>query len=139
MIATWPPSLPHPERETWQQQPQESRRKRQSDAGPPGYRRRFSSVARMVTLSVVLTHGQRAVFDKFYLEICKHGTIRFWMPDPSTDGWPLTTEAGVQLTTETGEPLTRAERWLCAWGDQLPTETVLGREFRKSFNVVVLP
>ena len=141
MIATWPTSLPRPERPTWNLKPQEARRKRQSDAGPPSYRRRFSSVARMVTMSVILTHNQRAVFDQFFYETCQHGSVRFWMPDPSTDGWPLTTDTGVQLLVNagSGEPLTLSERWLCAWGDQLPVETVHGIEFRKTFDIAELP
>lgn len=141
MIATWPIALPHPERSGWQLQPQEARRKRQSDAGPPGYRRRFSSVARMVSLSMLLTHNQRAAFDRFFHETCEEGSRRFWMPDPTNDGWPLTTETGAPLLIDAGtqEPLVISERWLCAWGEQLPTETVMGVEFRKVFQIVVLP
>lgn len=141
MIATWPHLLPRPERPTWQLQPQDARRKRQSDAGPPDYRRRFSSVARMVSLSLVLTHNERAVFDRFFHQTCRQGTIRFWMPDPSNEEWELTTHAGVPLLADDAplDPLTLSERWLCAWGDQLPTETVQGIEFRKSFSIVVLP
>ncbi len=142
MIATWPTSLPRPERDSWQLQPQESRRKRQSDAGPPGYRRRFSSVPKSVTMAVKLLHNQRAIFDQFYADTCKGGAIRFWMPDPSTDGWPLTTETGDPLlvNASTGEPLELSERWLCAWGDQLPAETIVDQvKFLKTFDVWVLP
>ncbi|WP_353428768.1 hypothetical protein [Paracoccus denitrificans] len=141
MIATWPTVLPRPERDSWQLQPQDARRKRQNAAGPPGYRRRFSSVARSVSLSVVLDHDQREIFEAFFHDTCQEGSLRFWMPDPTRDGWPLTTEAGVPLLVNetTREPLTISERWLCAWGDQLPTETILGREFRKAFQIWVLP
>lgn len=141
MIATWPPLLPRPERNTWQLQPQDARRKRQSEAGPPSYRRRFSAVARMVSLSLVLTHNQRQTFDRFYHETCQEGSIRFWMPDPTRDQWPLTNEAGVPLwvNAQTQEPLLQSEQWLCAWGDPPPVETVQGIEFRKSFQIWVLP
>ena len=142
MIATWPATLPPPQRDSWQLQPQDARRKRSNDAGPPGYRRRFSSVAKSVSMAVKLTHDQRAIFDRFYRETCQAGSIRFWMPDPSTDGWPLTTESGAPLwvDAESREPLTHSERWLCAWGDQMPAETVVDQvKFLKSFQIWVLP
>lgn len=141
MIATWPSTLPRPERGSWQLQPQEARRKRQSDAGPPGYRRRFSSVAKSVSMSLILTRNEKAIFDRFFHETCAEGSVNFWMPDPSTEGWPLTTNLGVDLFVDENRtnPLLLSERWLCAWGDQLPTETVLGIEFRKSFSIWVLP
>lgn len=142
MIATWPSSLPPPQRDSWQLQPQDARRKRQSEAGPPAYRRRFSSVAQSVSMAVKLTHDQRAVFDSFYYETCQHGSIRFWMPDWGNDGWPLTTKSGepLDVNAETGETLTISARWLCAWGDQLPSESMVDQvRFLKSFQIWVLP
>lgn len=142
MIATWPSSLPRPERDSWQMQPMDARRKRQGDYGPPGYRRRFSAVPRFATLSLILTHNQRAVFDTFFHDTCKQGALSFWMPDPTNDGWPLTTKAGEPLwvNAQTREPLTISARWLCAWGDQLPAETVVQQvKFQKTFQIVVLP
>ncbi len=44
----WPSDLPRPERSSYQLQPQDARRKRGFESGPPGYRRRFSAVAQMV-------------------------------------------------------------------------------------------
>lgn len=141
MIANWPAALPRPERNTWQLQPQDARRKRKNDTGMPGYRRRFSSIAKQVTLSLVLDHDQRGVFDRFFHETCQEGSIRFWMPDPTFEEWALTTEAGTPLLVSAAgaEQLTVSGLWLCAWGDQLPTETVEGIQFRKSFQIWVLP
>lgn len=136
----WPDTLPRPERQSWQSQLQDARQKRQSEAGPPGYRRRFSSVARLIQLSVVLDRTQRTVFDQFYEETCAFGSSFFYMPDPTTDGWPLTTEAGEPLLTGAGEPLLASARWLCLWGDSVPVETIVGQiEFRKAFSIVVMP
>ncbi|WP_283177496.1 hypothetical protein [Gemmobacter sp. 24YEA27] len=139
MIAVWPSSLPRPERDSWQRQSQEARRKTQADMGPPRYRRRFSGVPKLVTLSVLLDRNQRAVFDNFFEDACAQGALRFWMPDPTTEGWSLLTSGGAPLLTSAGVPILMAGRWLCAWGDQLPVETVVGIEFRKSFSIVVLP
>ena len=139
MIAVWPSELPRPERNSWQNQSQEARRMTQSDIGPPRYRRRFSGVPKLVTMTVMLDRNQRAIFDNFYKHDCAWGSHRFWMPDPTTEGWPLFTASGQQLFTHDGRPILMGGRWLCAWGDQPPAETVIGLEFRKSFPVVVLP
>ncbi len=135
----WPSSLPRPERQTWQAQLQDARQKRQSEAGPPAYRRRFSSVARLVQLSVLLDRTQKTVFDRFYEDTCAFGSTLFYMPDPTTDGWPLTTEAGEPLLTGAGDPLLAAAHWRGMWGDSVPVESLVGLEFRKTFSIVVMP
>ncbi|ADE84730.1 hypothetical protein [Rhodobacter capsulatus] len=135
----WPSDLPRPERSSYQLQPQDARRKRGFEAGPPGYRRRFSAVAKLVSLSLILTANQRAVFDNFYGDDCAQGAALFWMPDATRDGQPLLTHDGQPLLTHDGTPILLASRWLCAWGDTPPIETIQGIEFRKQFQVVVMP
>lgn len=139
-IQTWPASLPRPERSTWQRSSQDARRKRTPSAGSPSYRRRYSNAALVVSLSVVLTRQLKAEFDQFYHEACQEGASLFWMPDPTTDGWPMLTSQGEPMMTADGKPLLLSAQWLCAWGDDLPVETVEGQiEFRKTFSVVVVP
>lgn len=113
--------------------------KRRAELGPPGYRRRFSSVAKLVTLSIVIGRDKKAIFDQFFDERTAGGTLPFYMPDPTTDGWPLLSSDGLPLLTGSGVPLLLASRWLCLFGDTLPTETILGVQFRMSFSVVVMP
>ncbi|MGH1355372.1 MAG: hypothetical protein ACRBBS_09865 [Thalassovita sp.] len=139
MIHTWPDTLPSPERNTWQVQPEDARRKRQAETGPPGYRRRWSNVARTVSLSVLLSRSQKAAFDQFFHLDCAEGAALFWMPDPTTDGWALLSSEGQPLLMIEGQPLLMSAAWLCHWGDQLPVETIEGREFRKTFSVEVMP
>lgn len=74
---SWPSDLPRPERSSYQLQPQDARRKRGFESGPPGYRRRFSAVAQMVTMSVILTAHQRSLFDAFYTDACAQGASLF--------------------------------------------------------------
>lgn len=136
--AVWPTSLPRPERNTWQSQPQDARLKRQSDAGPPGFRRRFSQAAKTVTLSVLLSRNQKAVFDRFFEADTRGGSLLFWMPDPTTDGWPMLTADGVPVLNGAGQPVLLSARWLCLF-DAMPAEAIVGIEFRKSFSVVVMP
>lgn len=135
----WPAELTKFDRSGWQAQPQEARQRRQSDAGPPAYRRRFSAVARLVALSIVVTRNERAIFDRFHADTCAHGAHLFWMPDPTTDGWPLLHSDGRPLQSA-GTPLLLSARWLCSFGDQVPAAVIVEQvKFRISFNVVVMP
>lgn len=139
MIATWPSELPRPDREGWQLRRQDGRQKRQSDAGPPTWRRRFSSVAQIVNMQLLLDRNQREIFDRFYIEDLSEGTGLFWMPDPTTDGWPILDDAGRPVLDDAGEPLLMSARWLCSFGDSTPVETIVGLHFRKQIEIVVLP
>lgn len=138
MIHDWPAQLPPPERDSWRMTTLEARRKTTPEAGPPRYRRRFSAVPKLVTLSWVLARWQRQVFDEFY-EATRFGSELFRMADPTTDGWPLLDAQGVPVLTQTGQPVLMSGIWLCAWGDELPTETISGIEFRKTASIVVMP
>lgn len=142
-ILTWPAELPRPERNTWNRQLQEARQKRQLDAPLPTWRRRFSNAAQTVPLSVLLTRDQNAVFENFFHHETKKGVLHFWMPDPTTDGWALLADDGSPLLisggAQDGLPILLSALWLCSFADQLPSETIVGVEFRRTFNVVVYP
>ncbi|WP_455270301.1 hypothetical protein [Rhizobium herbae] len=113
--------------------------KRRTDTGPNGYRGRFSSVAELVNLSILVSRNGKAIFDNFYRYDTKRGTKPFYMADPTTHGWALLTSSGAPLLTNTGAPILLAAQWLCLFGDQLPAEAIVGVSFRISFSVVVMP
>ena len=138
-ILIWPTELPRPERNTWRAQFQDPRQRRPSDSGPPGYRRKFSSVAREIALSVQLTRNQKAVFDNFFEDDTGYGSELFTMPDPTTDGWFLNASDGSALVNENGTPLQMCGSWICKFGEQMPSETIEGVDFRISFSVMVMP
>lgn len=138
-IPDWPATLPRPERNTWQAQPQDARQRRQSDAGPAGYRGRFSHAAKTVTMSVLLDRNQRAVFENFFVDDTAKGSKLFWMPDPTTHGWSLLTETGAPLLMEDGRPILLGAWWLVTFGQNLPAESIVGVHFRMTFNVEVMP
>lgn len=138
-IPTWPVDLPRPERDTWQKSPQESRVKKNTEVGTPGYRSRYSSVPDQANLSILISRDGKAIFDKFYQIDTARGSQPFYMPDPTTDGWLLLGADGEALLTETGAPILLAGIWLCMFGDNRPTEAVVGLEFRISFSVWVMP
>lgn len=138
-VPFWPADLPPPEKDNWQKSRQESRVKRNAEAGAPGYRRRFSSAAKQVNLSIIVNRSRKAVFDLFFEETTANGSMPFYMPDPTTDGWKLYAGNGQPLLTSAGKQILLAKRWLCLFGDSLPGETVVGLEFRMSFSVWVMP
>jgi len=79
------------------------------------------------------------VFDTFFQDQTRHGALPFYMPDPTTDGWPLLLADGRPFLTSEGKPILLAARWLCLFGDTQPAVGVVGIEFRINFNVWVMP
>lgn len=138
-VATWPSELPRPTRQNWRGQHDDPRLKKAASAGPPGYRRRYSSVARQVGLSIIVTRTGKAIFDTFHRQTTNYGALPFWMPDPTTDGWPMLTGAGEPVLTAAGEPVLMSAQWLCLFGDAMPVETVKRVEFQIAFSVSVMP
>ncbi len=140
MTPSWPSELPKPTRKGFRAQNADTRRNRETDAGPPRYGRRYSSVIRTVSLQMAMSRHQKQIFDFFLEETLMHGVSPFWMPDPISDGWPLATEQGEQLLSPDGAPLLMASRWLCLMGEETPlTGPLKGLEFPVSFSVVVMP
>ncbi|SDX90492.1 hypothetical protein SAMN05444336_112123 [Albimonas donghaensis] len=137
-LLVYPPDLPRPNRGGWQVQRQEPRLRKSAESGPPGYRRRWSSVAKGVALSTDLSRSEKAVFDDF-VEQTGFGARPFDMADPTTDGWPMLDHLGQPVLTDAGLPVLLAARWLCQF-DQLPVETLTrALTFRMTFSVWVMP
>lgn len=136
-VAVWPSELPYPLRASYLQERQDNRL-RKAGGGPPGYRRRFSNTARLVTLGIEVTRARKAIFDTFYDDLTK-GTLPFWMPDPTTDGVPLLGQNFSPILTAKGSPLLIASQWLCVFGEPVPSETIVGGRYAVSFTVAVMP
>tara|TARA_R110002074_G_scaffold124678_3_gene261282 strand:+ start:742 stop:1161 length:420 start_codon:yes stop_codon:yes gene_type:complete len=137
-VAVWPTDLPFFLRDTYGQQRQDARL-RKASGGPPGYRRRFSSTARFVTLGLELTRARKAVFDDFYDETTKGGTRPFLMPDPTTDGVLLLDAQYLPMLTESGEAIRLDAKWLCMFSEPVPDERMIGGRYDITFTVSVLP
>lgn len=139
-IPAWPLELPRPNRSGWSAQMQDGRQHRATSGGPPGYRRRFSSSARLVGLEIDVSRREKGVFDKFFIEQTASGTTPFTMPDPTTDGWALLDESGHPLLDGDGSPILTSAIWLCLFGEAMPVEViVVGLRFRIAFSVAVMP
>jgi len=139
MIPVWPTELPKPQRSGFQKQHQDPRLRRRAETGPPGYRRRFSSAAQFVSLSMSVTRDQVAIFENFHRNETALGTLPFVMPDPLTDGWELLTPDGEPLLAPDDEPVLIAAHWLCLFGESMPAITMRGIRFVITFPVTVMP
>lgn len=139
-LPAWPTDLPKPVRASWSGQRQDARQRRAVETGPPGYRRRFSAVARIVGMQIDVTRSQKAVFDTFFEQTTQFGALPFVMPDPTTDGWAMLDAAGQPMLDGTGTPILLSATWLCLFGSEPPTEGIpAGTRFSISFTVAVMP
>ena len=139
MIPVWPSELPRPERGPYQGQRQDPRERRRTETGPRGHRRRFSSFARIHSLTIDVTRNQKAIFDRFFDQDTAAGSLPFLMPDPLTDGWPLLAPSGEPLHTPDDQPILISAFWLCQFGETMPVERVLGIRFQITFPLEEMP
>lgn len=137
-VANWPAELPRPSRKDYSAQLIDNRLKKRS-RGVPGHRRATSLAGETVTLSIFVTRSLRAVFEEFYRTETGGGTLPFYMPDPTTDGWPLLADDGAPLLQPDGTPILLSATWLCLWGDATPLVKVRGVRFDINFSVTVMP
>ena len=80
----------------------------------------YLSVARTVSLQMMLTRVQKQIFDQFHDVTLGFGTAYFWMPKPISDGWPMIAPDREALLSPQDEPLVMAANWLCLMGDEPP-------------------
>jgi hypothetical protein len=139
MIADWPDTLPIPNRMNFQHGRQEARLKTTNDAGPPRYRLMSSAIVDPVQMTITVDRNGKEIFDAFYLVTTARGSLPFWMPDPTTDGWQILDEASETLLDENSEPLLFSEEWLCMFGDTPPAEVINGLRFDISFTIGIMP
>lgn len=105
----------------------------------PGYKRKTTNSAKLVTLGMILSRDQKAVFDAFFDVATQDGSKLFYMPDPATDGYAVLHSDGRPLLQSDGKPLLLSARWLCLFGETLPVERTDGDEFAITFEVAVMP
>ncbi len=137
-VPVWPVELVCFERSSYQAQRANSRLAKQGN-GPTGYRRRFSSVPRLVSYSIDVPRSLKAAFDNFYELTTGDGALPFWMPDPVTDGWPMLTSDGQPILDIDGAPILLSKMDLCLFGQETPVETIKANRFVISFSVQVMP
>lgn len=140
MTAVWPPELPQrPLRDPYRRSLASGRQLTSPDSGPPRGRRRYSRVARPVSMAFVVTLNQLARFRRFHDEDLDAGTLPFWFRDPVMSGVPMLTTDGVPLLVG-GVPLVTTAWWLCMLDQEPPSEAALGGgRFQLSVPMLVMP
>jgi len=82
--ATWPASLPEPEREGFTHTLGNGSVRTEMDAGPAKTRRRFTATVDKVRASVFVTGTERQTLRSFYKTTLKEGSLTFEWEDRIT-------------------------------------------------------
>lgn len=141
MTAVWPSDLPQrPLRDPYRRTLATGRQLTSADSGPPRSRRRYSRVARPVTLVFVVTSNQLARFARFMRDDLADGALPFWIRDPVRDGAPLLTSDGASILSPAGAPVLISAWWLAMLDAQDPSDTALGGgNWQLSIPILVMP
>lgn len=140
-VPAYPAELPAPLRADYAERAGEGRAVFRPDAGPSSVRLKFASAVDEIPFSSSLERWQLGVFDRFFLETLKKGTLPFTMPSPLIDGFAILDEDGVPLLDEDDEPLLYGETMLVMFTEQgLPQRSQIDvEEYRVTFRLWRLP
>lgn len=140
-IPSYPAELPPPLRADYAEQSGEGRILFRPDAGPSRPGNRFASVVDLIPFSTRLKRWQLEVFDRFYLDETKRGSLPFTMPAPFIDGYEMLDENLEVLLDENFEPLLYPETMLVMFAEQgLPARSSIQADaFNVSFRLSRLP
>lgn len=139
MNAQWPDGLPCPVWAGYGVSPADTRISKSAEAGPPGYRRRASKVAKAVAATVHLDANQFCQFELFYEETLKAGSLPFWMRDKLRDGQPILLSSGAPMLDSSGAPILMTAIDLCIFGDDRYSVTGSPRYRQVTMSLVKLP
>lgn len=84
-MTTWPATLPQNQFLGMTEQDDDAVLRTPMDAGPPSRRNRFTAITRGVRTPIVVTGAQKQVFDTFYRDTLRNGSLAFDWEDPTTD------------------------------------------------------
>jgi len=140
MNAVWPADdLPLPLRDDFSRAGVDGRVRKQIEAGPVAYKRRYSLVPKLIGFSMFLSIDQVDRFWRFFEEECKGGALPFWMADPQRDGQPLLSSDGTPMLDADGVPYLQTVTKIYQFGDDMPAETPRGIDYKVAFGLVELP
>ncbi len=140
-IPTYPAELPPPLRADYGEQSGDGRVFFRNDAGVAVPRLRFSATVDTIPYTIRVNRWRLAVFDHFFVETLKNGSLSFTVPAPLVDGYGILDEDALTLLDENDQPLLDAETMLVMFADGgMPSRTsVQADAFRVSFRLLRLP
>jgi len=139
MTAVWPSVLPKPLRDDYSHSFVESRLVKNTDGGPPGYRRRFSSTLISFNISIDATVDQLAAFEYFFEVTLKVGTLPFIMEHPVYGGVPAYDADGDPILTDDDELTLLSADEIFLFGQSMPQVVPFADRYKISFNVLKMP
>lgn len=113
-MAYWPTQLPKPQLAGYSLAPQAAFVRSDMDAGPARQRRRFTQAPTEITLELVLTDAQMAIFEFWYEIETQSGAA--WFSAPMKNGMGVTTVEARFVEPWQSQPLGAAmNRVQCRW------------------------
>lgn len=140
-IPSYPWELPPPLRADYAEQAGDGRSMFRPDAGPSMPSLRFASATDTIPFSTQLERWQLGVFEKFWKEPLKKGSVPFTIPAPLTDGFAMLDEDLNTLLDENDQPLLYTETMLVLFAEQgMPSFAQVDVEaYSASFRLMRLP
>lgn len=113
-MAYWPPQLPTPQLAGYGLAPQPAFVRSDMDAGPARQRRRFTQAPTDITMELVMTDDQLAIFEAWYEHRVDSGAA--WFDAPMANGQGLTTVEARFVEPWQSQPLGAGlNRVACKW------------------------
>ena len=123
----------------FQRQLVDTRRRLQTETGPPSFRRRHAVEVETMSGTVTIERGLTLTLMKFWRETIGYGTSPFWIPDRLLNGRPLSDEDGDILTDESALALTDTVNMLCMMIAPPTIGEPNGSYCRVSYSLEILP
>ncbi|PTW61436.1 hypothetical protein C8N35_102145 [Breoghania corrubedonensis] len=139
-VPLWPSELPRPMRSGYRGGIGDGRQATRPEQGPVRVRRRYSSVAMPLAMTVDVTLDERKRFERFWREDTSEGSLPWLMPDPESDGHPILTTDGAPLLTADGAPLLLSHWWLVMFDTQsAPSWSPRGIRWQVQMTLMIMP
>ena len=84
-MTAWPSTLPQSQFVGVTEQDADAVLRTDMDTGPPSRRNKYTAHIMNVSTEIVLTGAQKKVFDTFYRETLKNGSLSFTWDSPTDD------------------------------------------------------
>lgn len=140
-VPFWPSDLPQRMlQEGYSEGSRDGRLFQAMEKGPPKVRRRTRLAIKPVQMTTIVDFDGKARLERFFEEETGGGSLPFFFPDQSADGFGISDDLGGALLTVDDEPLIIESWWLVMFAEEPPTYPPEGGlYFKPTFSLVILP